>query len=319
VDGFRFDAVGHLVENGPNAWDNQPENNAILARIQGLTNSYANRYIVCEGPAAPLMYAQSNSCNSAFAFRHNGNIIAAAKGDGFALQEVAQYPSPGAGKSPQRMATLLSNHDAFAGVRVWDQLAGNQGAYKVAAALLLLQPGIPFVYYGEEIGLAGAANLSGDWQLRTPMSWSANTTHAGFSTVAPFRALSANAASHNVAAQEANANGILAHYKALLALRGSRASIARGSYERPSTSGSVLSFVRALDGERTGVAVNTSSGSVLVTIQGLSPNKRYSLIYSATASSNTPLPQAAAQGFAADASGEATFSLPAHAVWVWTE
>jgi glycosidase len=50
------------------------------------------------------------------------------------------------------MATFVANHDIFAGERLWDQLRGNQAQYKLAAASYLLQPGTPFIYYGEEIG-----------------------------------------------------------------------------------------------------------------------------------------------------------------------
>jgi glycosidase len=34
VDGFRFDAVGNLIENGPAAWENQPENDAVMSAVR---------------------------------------------------------------------------------------------------------------------------------------------------------------------------------------------------------------------------------------------------------------------------------------------
>jgi alpha-amylase len=308
VDGFRLDAVGHLVENGPNAWDNQPENNTILARLQALTNSYANRYLVCEGPGAPRMYAAKESCGSAFAFQQNGDLMAAANGDGLALQRVASYPTPGTGKEPLRMATLLSNHDAFAGQRVWDQVGGNEGRYKAAASMLLLQPGIPFIYYGEEIGLAGAASLTGDWKLRTPMSWTSEPTHAGFSTRAPFRALSANAATNNVATQTASAGSILAHYKALLKLRADRPSLLSGEYDQATTSGAVLSFRRFTAAQSTWVVVNTSAQAQPVTIRGLAANASWPSVYSSVTQS---------QALQTDAQGDANFVIPPFATWVF--
>ena len=300
MDGFRFDAVGHLVENGPNAWDNQPENNALLALVQGLVSGYANRYIVCEGPGAPRMYAASNSCGSAFAFQHNARLVAAAKGDAMALAEVADYPKPAAGRAPESMATFLSNHDAFAGRRVADQLGGNLGRMKVAASMLLLQPGTPFIYYGEEIGLAGAANLSGDWQLRTPMSWNASPDNAGFSIAAPFRALSANAASNNVAAQTADPASLLNHYKTLLAMRTARPSLLQGSYEQASTSGSVLSFKRSAANQSARVAINTAAVPTPVTLQNLSANQRLTVLHPSNREALT-----------ADAKGDLTVVLQA--------
>ena len=53
---------------------------------------------------------------------------------------------------------------------------------------------------------------------------------AGFTTGTPYRALSANVATNNVAAQ-ADAGSILAFYKAMLALRNARPSISQGSYD----------------------------------------------------------------------------------------
>ena len=59
-----------------------------------------------------------------------------------------------------RMPLILSNHDSFAGDRVWNQLAGDAGAYKLAAASYLLTSATPFTYYGEEVGMAGD-NITG--------------------------------------------------------------------------------------------------------------------------------------------------------------
>ena len=59
--------------------------------------------------------------------------------------------------------------------------------------------------------MAGVASLGGDKQLRTPMSWTADGR--GFSSGAPFRPLSDNAAANNVTAAQADpqslASGIL--------------------------------------------------------------------------------------------------------------
>jgi alpha-amylase len=56
------------------------------------------------------------------------------------------------------MSTMLSNHDSFAGERACGTSSAATLAqlaqYKLAAATYLLQPGTPFIYYGEEIGMA---------------------------------------------------------------------------------------------------------------------------------------------------------------------
>ncbi len=261
VDGFRFDAVGNLVENGPSAWEIQPQNYVLMNDVRRMLDAYARRYMVCEAPADPIGFASSTGCASAFAFGHNNDIVNAAKGSPSAVKAVADYFLT----APSTMATMVSNHDAFAGQRLFDQVNGNIAQYKLAAATYLLQPGTPFIYYGEEIGMAGAASLTGDWKLRTPMSWTSNTSNAGFTTGTPFRAVSANVAANNVAAQSADADSLLAHYKALIALRKSYPSLALGSYESPNASGSVMSYQRELGSERTLVVINygaTAAASV---------------------------------------------------------
>jgi alpha-amylase len=114
--------------------------------------------VVCEATAKPQVYAAPDMCGSAFAFGLERKIVKAAKGDKKAIRAVADYFTSRA----QTMATFVANHDIFAGERLWDQLRGNRAQYKLAAASYLLQPGTPFIYYGEEIGMAGIKGLPGD-------------------------------------------------------------------------------------------------------------------------------------------------------------
>ena len=258
VDGFRLDAVGHLVENGADAWNNQPENSAILKGFQDVLAAYPSRYMVCEGPDDPLRYADTEAGGSAFAFGHNAQLIAAAQGSTQALAEVARFYAT----APARMALMLSNHDAFAGQRLADQVHGCEVTQKLASALYLLAPGIPFVYYGEEIGLRGAER-PGDAGLRTPMAW-AGGPGGGFTLGKPYRALGANAHTHHVAAQESDPGSLLNHYRALLRLRKARPSLARGAFACSSVQGGVLAFVRTHGAEQTLVVINIGPATAVV-------------------------------------------------------
>jgi len=178
------------------------------------------------------------------------------------------------------MATMLANHDSFAGDRLWNQFGGNTGQMKLAAALLLLGPGVPFIYYGEEIGMARAPSLGGDAGLRTPMSWTADTSRAGFSTGTPFRALAGNVATHNVAAQEADPNSLLAHYRSLLALRKAAPALARGSTADVAASGTLLRWRRDAGGtDQVLVAVNTGGSAASVTHSGLAPGSCFVVVW----------------------------------------
>jgi alpha-amylase len=300
VDGFRFDAVGNLVENGSTAWNNQPENLPLLRDARALLDGYAKRYLVCEGPDAPLIYTQA--CGSAFAFGHHARILEAARGDATAIRAVADHFNT----APLGMATMLANHDSFAGRRVFDQLGGNLAQYKLAAATYLLMPGTPFIYYGEEIGLAGAPSLAGDPKLRTPMSWSADARTAGFTTGAPYRALAGNATSYNVAAEQSDPSSLLSFYKAMLALRNGLASIASGNYEAARVDGSVYSFQRAIGAQRTLVVINYGTVAVQAALTLLPANAVLASRYPAGAADAT-----------ADGLGAASIGMPAQSVRVF--
>ncbi|WP_172201198.1 alpha-amylase family glycosyl hydrolase [Niveibacterium sp. COAC-50] len=278
VDGFRFDAVGNLVENGPSAWEGQPENYVIMGDILSMLNGYQNRYMVCEAPIDPKGFSASSACGSAFAFGHNYDIVSAAKGSSSAVAAVANYFTG----APANMAAMVSNHDAFAGDRLWTQLNGNLPQYRLAVATYMLQPGVPFIYYGEEIGMANNNSLSGDWKLRTPMSWTADTTTAGFTTGKPFRAVSSNVSTNNVAAQLGDANSLLSFYKALISVRKAHPALAAGSYDNPQANGWTMSFTRSTASETALVAINYGSTASSVNFTGLPAGASVSVAWPAS-------------------------------------
>jgi alpha-amylase len=286
VDGFRFDAVTHLVENGPDRWNDQPESRAIVAAMRAVVDAYPNRYVVCEATSSADVFARPDVCGHAFAIHHAGAFLQAARGDRKALREVARF----AQDAPPTLATLLSNHDAFAGLRVGDQLDGDDAAQRLAAALYLLQPATPFIYYGEEIGLRGAPALGGDWQLRVPMAWTGDARTAGFTTGTPFRALPANVATHNVAAQDADPASLLAFYRALLALRNGDAALREGRYEHGFVRGGLYGFQRAAGDARTLVLVNTGERARRVRVPGLEAKARLRPLLPADASTEQASP-----------------------------
>ncbi len=301
VDGFRFDAVGNLVENGPMAWESQPENHAIMGQVQDLIKSYDKRYMVCEAPAAPQAFGAKASCGSALAFDLKDNILRAARGDATAIAAVSQYFR----SAPAGMATFLANHDSFAGERIWNQLSGNQAQYKMAAATYLLLPGTPFIYYGEEIGMANGAGLTGDWALRTPMSWTAQAT--GFTSGVPFRALSANISSNHVQAQRGVEGSLHSVYKTLIGLRKRLPSLARGDYSAAWSQGASMGFQRSLGTERTMVLYNYGLVAQNVNLSGLGAASVWAAEY--------PV----ASDLMVTASGTASLNLPPQSVMVYLQ
>lgn len=298
VDGFRFDAVPHLVEHGPQAWYDQPEDRPLMARLRGVVDGYANRYIVCEATGNEVQYGAA--CGGAFAIWQAAPMIKAAGGDRGAIRKVANYYLG----TPAYMAMMLSNHDGFAGRRLWDQLGGDMAKYRLAAATYLLMPGTPFIFYGEEIGMAGAPGLTGDPELRIPMSWRGDAPHAGFGSTTPFRPNASNAATQNVAAEQARPDGLLAWYRALLSLRNAHPSLLRGTYEAPTVQGKAFAYQRREGGETALVLINYDSRPQRLTLRRLASGEWRGAF------------PAAAPGLQVDATGRVQIELPAQSVRV---
>jgi oligo-1,6-glucosidase len=144
---------------------------------------------------------------------------------------------------------------------------GDDGAFRVRSATMLatvlhLHRGTPFVYQGEELGMANApwASLADFRDLeslnhaaeaigggadpddvlaalrarsrdnaRTPVQWDASP-HAGFTTGTPWLPVRHNHEQVNAAAQRDDPHSVLAHYRRLIALRHDEPVVAHGSF-----------------------------------------------------------------------------------------
>jgi len=224
VDGFRLDAAKYLIED--TVIENSP---ATLEWWQGYHTVYKqiNPQAMTVGEiwgdsGLAGEYVKQERLDLAFNFDLAEKFIIAArtqKAAGVASLINADLPRfDGA----THMATFLSNHDQN---RVSAQLMNKLERAQVAASLLLTAPGVPFVYYGEEIGMFG---VKPDELLRTPMQW-ANATNAGFTTGTPWERVNADyAKGRNVAEQMAEAQSLLNHYRALIHLRNEHVALRLG-------------------------------------------------------------------------------------------
>jgi glycosidase len=100
---------------------------------------------------------------------------------------------------------------------------------------------VPFIYYGEEIGMLGSKP---DERIRAPMQWSGEA-NSSFSSGAPWEALNPDFPTKNVAAQAGDPNSLLAHYQALVHLRNAHAALRIGdTLLLKSCNPAVLAFLR---------------------------------------------------------------------------
>jgi glycosidase len=298
VDGFRFDAVAHLVENGKDATRDQPESFALMREAAAVVHAYPNRYVVCEATGESERWVGAGGCGDAFALAIAPSFAKAAQGDAAAVRALADFFAA----APPHMALMASNHDLFAGERLWDQVGGDQDAYRLAAAAYLLAGGTPFVYYGEEVGMSAAPKLQGDPRVRAPMSWAAEP-QAGFGSARPFRAVAGNLASQNVAAQEGEPDSLLAWYRATIRLRNSLPALARGVHLGDRVEGQAWSFRRELDGQVVLLLFNFGDAPARFALEGLGAGRAYE----STTSGDLH----------ADAEGRASATVPARSLAVY--
>ena len=300
--GYRLDAVPHMIENSAKDWNDQPESRRLAARLRQLIRAYPGRMVVCEATAQPQAWGDPAVCGGAFAFGYVHHFVEAARGKPESVARLAEYYR----SASPTMATFVSNHDRFAGDRLWDQVGGDPARYRLAAAGYLLQPGTPYVYYGEEVGMAGVPDLPGDLPLRAPMSWAPEPGRAGFTRGTPFRPVAPNVGTHNAQTQAAEAGSIHAFYKAMIGLRNTLPSIARGSFEHAFADGLVLGFQRALGAERTLVLLNYGEQPATAWVRGLPARAQLRAAY--------PVGEAPQQ---ADADGAGAIELPPQSVRVY--
>lgn len=190
---------------------------------------------------------------------------------------------------------FLGNHDQS---RMVSRYGNDDPRYRTASSkmlhtLLLTMRGTPYIYNGDEIGMAnirftdigdyrdlmtinyyhrlekeggdlgefltGQAEISRD-NGRTPMQWTAGG-NAGFTTGSPWLRINPDYRTVNVAAAAADTGSVLHYVRRLLRLRKSDPALVYGKYhlldrENPE----VYAYTRSLDGRTLMVALSFSTG-----------------------------------------------------------
>lgn len=226
VDGFRVDAAKYLIEDGRVTQNSD----ATHAWYRGLRTFYQSvspqAMTVGEiwdiSPTAGS-YAQGDQFDLTFDFSLAQAFLNSARvGRAEDALDTLVADTQRSFK-PLQLATFLTNHDQN---RARSQLMGSFDKARAAAALLLTSPGVPFVYYGEEIGMLG---LKPDEQIRTPMQWSGGP-NAGFTSGTPWEPINPDSPQVNVAAQSSDPTSLLSTYRDLISLRNQHAALRVGDF-----------------------------------------------------------------------------------------
>ncbi len=223
VDGFRLDAVPYLVEQG-SCLIGCPGTHAFLHEYAEHVDSVKpGAYTVGEawGDIDTLMPYYPDQLTSYFVFEIADSLVAAVRrgtmGGMLSGYLRLQDTLPGFRWSP-----ILDNHDQ---TRIMTKVGGDVARAKLAAALLLTLPGLPFVYYGDEIGMTGDKP---DPRLRTPMQW-APRTGVGFTTGKEWEDPQPDSLTVNVATESADPGSLLSLYRRLIHVRKQNPALACGT------------------------------------------------------------------------------------------
>lgn len=226
VDGFRFDAIPYLVEEGNQLKHTRGTHQILHVLGDAIRREAPGSFTVGEmgdGSVDILASYYPDQLDSYFAFDVAAATVEAAR-TGDATPYLESLLRTNAKLPAGRWSPFLTNHDQPRTMTVLSDWA----KARVAASAMLMLPGVAFVYYGEEIGMNGSKP---DEQIRTPMQWS-NAAGAGFTTGTPWEAPQPEWASKNVAAQDRKSGSLLNHYRRLIHLRNQHSALSDGDLQQ---------------------------------------------------------------------------------------
>jgi len=296
VDGFRFDVINFLNTDDMMTDNpvkdcklqavyniNQPNVKRAIAVIKSTVNEYKDRFTVGEVGNDQIdvlkQYQSPELMDVVFNFNF-GSIPA------FSVERLFRELKSMEKNMSDYPTLFFGSHD---NPRLMNRLAGgNIDRAKTLAALVLTAKGVPFVYYGEEIGMQ---NITADnydeikdiqgktfYQLaidagktsaealaegnnhnrdksRSPMQWDDNL-NAGFTTGKPWIKVNDDYTKVNVQEALKQKSSILNTYKALLELRNNEKTLQYGRYENLEREGDIIQFTRIYKADKITVIIN---------------------------------------------------------------
>ncbi len=308
VDGFRIDALNFAMHD-PAFRDNppapangktrtrpfdfqsrvhnqsHPDIPAFVARIREVTDGYDAIFTVAEVGGEDAIAemraftADDRHLNSAYGFNF---LYADALTPDLVCAALAEWPDdPGMGWP----SWAFENHDAPRAVSRWAAPEHAEVFARMKMALLASLRGNVILFQGEELGLVQDQipfeqlqdpEAIANWPLtlsrdgvRTPMPWTTQDEHGGFTQGTPWLPLSEANMARAIDRQAGDPASLLALTRELLALRRAHPALREGTVQCR-TDGDLLELVRIHRDNRLRCLFNLGTGSVL--LSGLSGN-----------------------------------------------
>ena len=260
IDGFRFDAAKYIYFG-----DDKASEEFWAWYITELKKINPDIYTVAEvwdsDSITQLYYPALNCFNFTVAQSTGMYVDVARMGNVNTLTGYTEkyISAVQAMRSDAMIVPFLANHDTD---RAAGYLTVASGYAKVAANLLILGPGSPFMYYGEEIGIKGSrGSANTDADRRLAMLWGDGDTVKDPSE-ATYNQKNQQS-NGTVADQIGDADSLYSYYKKLIMIRNANPEIARGEYTSLNLEGTnVGGFIASLDGSLCMVLHNTTNKTV---------------------------------------------------------
>ena len=296
IDGFRLDVINFLTTDGITADNpmkdgrqehlhdiNQAGVKEAMQKIRSVVHEYKDRFLVGEVGNDKIEVLKQYQSPDLMDVVFNFNLGSIEK---FSAQRIFDELQSMEENMPGYPALFFSSHDM---PRMIDRLAdGNNDRALALAALMLTAKGVPFIYYGEEIGMhniiaenldeiedvqgkmhyqialtagkdsaeaLGEGNKHNRDKSRSPMQWNGEA-FAGFSNVKTWIKVNSDYRLVNVEIILKEENSILNSYKTLIALRNNEEVLQYGKYEILEFENDQIRFTRSYKGDKISVVIN---------------------------------------------------------------
>jgi maltose alpha-D-glucosyltransferase/alpha-amylase len=282
IDGFRVDLAASLVKN-------DPDKSATIALWKDMSAWYHTNYPESVLIAEWFNPKQSIQAGFDLDFLRPGKLTSPYE-RGQKMNVKVYFDKAGQGSvadwnlyfGDQYQTTLhkgyislpTGNHDS---PRMLNEERKDELDAKVLLTFILTQPGVPFIYYGDEIGMRYVSN-SPDVEgskarsgTRTPMQWD-SSPNAGFSTAPKEKIYIPQDPDLNrptVAIQEKNPNSQLNYVRALLKLRSTSLALGNdGDWKLLSDTAQAypMIYLRSAGNEEYVIAINPSAKAMTANI-----------------------------------------------------
>lgn len=180
------------------------------------------------------------------------------KGNAFANSMKAEYDRLAEASADAIDALFLSNHDQ---TRICTALGNKPENLKMAASVYLTMQGLPFVYYGEELGMMGGKP---DENIRTPFLWGDDDPE-----LCTWVDSAHNKKVARYPEQDADPNSLLNHYRRVISLRAATPALFAGvlePVEQPNDA--VMSYTMTAPEQKVLVLHNLSTEAQTVSLNG---------------------------------------------------